>query len=67
MLKGIARCALCGQTFPRDELTIYNFPTGPRLVCKECLLKLPPDHSSFIRRPDGKKRQPSDDFFPPVE
>jgi len=67
VLKGIAKCALCGQTFPRDELIVYHFPTGPKLVCKECLQKLPRDPSRTIKRPNGKTRRPTDDFFPPVE
>ncbi|NHJ47334.1 MAG: hypothetical protein FK733_06045 [Asgard group archaeon] len=65
MIKGIAKCSLCGKTSSRDELIAYNFPNGTRLVCKRCYNTLPPDPTKLIKRPDGKKRKPEDDLYPP--
>jgi hypothetical protein len=66
LLKGIAKCSLCGITKAQDELMPYNFPNGKRLVCRDCYQKLPPDPTRIIKRPDGKKRRPEDDLYPPV-
>ncbi len=67
LIKGIARCSLCGKLTARDELLSYNFPNGTRLVCKKCYQSLPPDPTKIIERPNGKKRRPENDFFPPIE
>ena len=66
MLKGIDKCSICGKVSPRDELIVYNFPNGPKLVCRKCLSQLPPDPLNR-RLPPGMKRRPTDDVFPPVE
>jgi hypothetical protein len=66
MIKGIAKCSLCGELTSRDELLPYNFPNGSRLVCKKCYQTLPPDPHRMIKRPDGKRRKPEDNLYPPV-
>jgi len=64
MIKSIAKCSICGQVTARDELILYNFPTGPQLVCRKCLNQLPRDPKKE-RLP--QKRKPGDDIFPPME
>ncbi|MBK5113473.1 MAG: hypothetical protein KGD59_16055 [Candidatus Heimdallarchaeota archaeon] len=66
MIKSIAKCHLCGKTEDRDNMILYNFPNGPRVICKDCFRTLPPDPSRGIPRPDGKKRKPHEDIFPPI-
>ena len=66
LFKSVSKCSLCGRIGDRDEMVLYNFPTGPRIVCKKCYRDLPPDPTSGIPRPDKKKRGPHDDLFPPV-
>ncbi|MBD3192368.1 MAG: hypothetical protein GF308_17145 [Candidatus Heimdallarchaeota archaeon] len=65
MMKSFTRCAVCGKVGDRDEMVLYHFPDGPKLVCKKCYKELPPDPADKIITPD--KRKPDDDFFPPVQ
>ena len=66
IIKELTSCSLCGKVASRDELIIYHFPEGPKLVCKICYRQLPPDPGKRMRYP-GKERKPSDDLFPPVD
>ena len=65
MLKDVKSCALCGKVAPREELILYHFPEGPKLVCKTCYRQLPPDPANRIKGPF--KRKPGDDIFPPIK
>ncbi|MHA1211012.1 MAG: hypothetical protein ACTSSH_00995 [Candidatus Heimdallarchaeota archaeon] len=67
MIKSLAKCSICGKMGSKDEMILYNFPTGPKTVCRRCYQTLPPDPMRNIPRPDGKKRPPESDFFPHVE
>ena len=67
MFKSVSKCSLCGEMGDRDDMILYHFPDGVRLVCKTCYKQLPPDVSRIIRRPDGRKRRPNDDIFPPID
>jgi len=68
VLQSFDHCSICHKVAKREELRVYNFPTGPRLVCKECYRNLPPDPLNRIPRPPGqRKRGPADDIFPPLE
>jgi recombinational DNA repair protein (RecF pathway) len=63
MFKSIDRCALCGKIDDRDNLILYPFPEGPKLVCKDCYRRLPKKPIEDFVNP--KKRRPNDDIFPP--
>ncbi|HUT82435.1 MAG TPA: hypothetical protein VMZ29_14635 [Candidatus Bathyarchaeia archaeon] len=67
MFKSISKCSLCGKIGDRDEMVLYNFPNGSRIVCKKCYLELPPDPIKNIPGPKDKRRPPESDFFPPVD
>ena len=68
MIKSTARCSVCGQIGDRDEMILYNFPSGPKLVCKRCYRQLPREPGKDIILPDERKRRkPNDEFFPPVD
>jgi ribosome-binding protein aMBF1 (putative translation factor) len=67
MMKNIARCEVCGKVGDRNDMVIYHSPTGPKIVCKKCYQQLQKTPIDDIKTPSGKKRKPSDDFFPPPE
>ena len=68
MLQSFNNCSVCHKVAKRQDLKIYHFPNGPRLVCKDCYRNLPPDPHSRMPSPPGPKgRNPTDDIMPPRE
>ncbi|MFW9924665.1 MAG: hypothetical protein ACFFDW_15390 [Candidatus Thorarchaeota archaeon] len=66
MYKSISQCTICGEVKDRDQLLIYYFPEGPKLVCKTCYKQLPLSPRDKLPLPFDKKH-PGDDIFPPLQ